>query len=325
MKAIVQDRYGSADVLRLKEIAPPVNGPDEVLVRVHAAGVDPSVWHVMTGKPYAIRLMGFGLRTPKRQVPGIDLSGRVEAVGANVKDFAVGDEVFGGGEGSFAELARAKVNRLARKPENLTFEEAAAIPVSACTALQALRDRGKLQAGQRVLVIGAGGGVGSFAVQLAKALGAKVTGVCSTGKLELVRSLGADRVVDYTKESLAAQGDDYDLIVDTAGNRPLRQIREVLARKGTLVIVGGEGGGPFLGGVSRSMGAPMRSSFTGQRLVGLFAQVNTDDLRTLTELVEAGRVRPLIDRVYRLEEAPRAIAAWEAGHARGKAVLTLAS
>lgn len=324
MRAIVQDRYGSADVLRLKDIAPPVCGPDEVLVRVCAAGVDPSVWHLMSGKPYAIRLMGFGLRAPKQPVRGADLAGRVETVGANVSGFAVGDEVFGVGEGSFADYARAKADRLAPKPKNLTFDEAAATPVSACTALQALRDKGQVRADQRVLVIGAAGGIGTFAVQLATAFGAQVTGVCSPGKLELVRSLGAGQVIDYTKESLDAQG-EHDLIVDTAGNRPLTELRKALTPKGTLVIVGGEGGGPFLGGVTRSMSAQMRSAFTGQRLLGLFAQVKSQDLRVLTELIEAGKIRPLVDRTYRLDETPQAIAAWETGHARGKAVITLAS
>jgi NADPH:quinone reductase-like Zn-dependent oxidoreductase len=325
MKAIVQDRYGPPDVLQLKEIDAPTAGRGQVLARVHAAGLDAGVWHVMAGKPYAIRLMGFALRAPKNPVRGMEFAGRVEAVGEGVTDVRVGDEVFGVGEGAFAEFVRARADRIAPKPPSLTFEEAAAVPVSATTALQALRDKGNVRPGQRVLVIGAGGGVGTFAVQLARSFGAEVTGVCGPDKVELVHSLGATTVIDYTREGLGTQENPYDLIVDTAGNRPLAQLRRVLAPEGTLVIVGGEGGGPLLGGVSRSLGAQMRSGFTRQKLIGLFAHETSADLLALSRLIETGELRPVIDRTYSLGEVPAAIANWAHGHARGKAVITLAS
>jgi NADPH:quinone reductase-like Zn-dependent oxidoreductase len=243
MKAIVQDTYGSPDVLQLREIDKPVVGDDNVLVRVHAAGVDQRVWHLMAGLPYLVRLAGVGLRAPKNPVRGVDVGGRVEAVGVNLIQFQPGDEVFGTCRGSFAEYACARADQLAPKPANLTFEQAAAVPVSGCTALQAVRDRGKIRPGQRVLIIGAGGGVGTFAVQLAKAFGAEVTGVSSTTKVELVRSIGADRVIDYTREDFADDRNCYDVILDIAGNRSLSHLRRALAPEGTLVLVGGEGGG----------------------------------------------------------------------------------
>jgi NADPH:quinone reductase-like Zn-dependent oxidoreductase len=325
MKAIVQDRYGPPDVLRIKEIDAPTAGPGQVLARVHAAGLDAGVWHVMAGKPYAVRLMGFGLRAPKNPVRGTEFAGRVEAVGPGVADVRIGDEVFGTADGTFAEYVRARADRIAPKPPSLTFAEAAAVPVSATTALQALRDKAKVRPGQRVLVIGAGGGVGTFAVQLAKSFGAEVTGMCGADKVELVGSLGAARVIDYTREDLGTQENPYDVIVDTAGNRPLADLRRVLAPEGTLVIVGGEGGGPLFGGVTRSLRAQMRSGFTRQKLLGLLARANRADLLVLTELIEAGELRPVIDRTYGLDEVPRAIANWAHGHARGKAVITLAS
>ena len=242
MKAIVQDKYGSPDVLQLKDIDKPAVGDKDVLVRVHAADVDRGVWHLMTGLPYLLRLAGGGLRRPKVRVGGKDVAGRVEAVGANVTQFQPGDEVFGICHGSFAEYARANADKLAPKPANLTFEQAAAVPDSGSTALRGLRDAGKLKPGQHVLVIGAGGGVGTFAVQIAKALGAEVTGVCSTTKVDMVRSLGADHVIDYTRDDFTGSGQRYDLILDIAGNRPLSHLRRVLTRRGTLVIIGGEGG-----------------------------------------------------------------------------------
>src|SRR5436305_7098202 len=241
MKAVVRDAYGSGDVLRLAEVDKPVAGEGEVLVRVHAAGVDQGVWHLMVGMPYVMRLVGFGVRAPKNPLLGYDVAGRVEAVGPNVGSFRPGDEVFGTCRGSFAEYAVARADRLASKPDNVSLEEAAAVPVSGYAALQAVREHGGIRAGQRVLIIGAGGGVGTFAVQLAKAYGAEVTGVCSTAKTELVRSLGADHVIDYTQEDFADGRNRHDIILDIAGNRSLSRLRRALAPEGTLVIVEGKG------------------------------------------------------------------------------------
>jgi NADPH:quinone reductase-like Zn-dependent oxidoreductase len=322
MKAVVQDTYGSPDVLELRDIDRPVPKHNEVLVRVHAAGVDPGVWHLMTGLPYLVRVMGFGLRTPKVRIRGQDVAGRVEAVGTNVTRFRPGEEVFGIGDGSFAEYVRARPDKLAPKPANLTFEQAAAVPISALTALQALRDKGVVQPGQTVLIIGAAGGVGSFAVQLAKAFGAEVTGVCSTTKLDLVRSIGADHVIDYTREDFTDGARHWDLIVDTAGRRSLAQLRRALTRRGTLVIVGGEGGGRWLGGFDRLiLRAPILSAFVRQRLRPLISKERSEDLLVLKELIEAGKLTPVIDRTYPLSEAPEAIRHLEAGHARGKIVI----
>jgi NADPH:quinone reductase-like Zn-dependent oxidoreductase len=321
MKAIVQDRYGSADVLRLEDVEVPVPGDDDVLVRVHAAGVDPGVWHLMTGLPYLVRL-GFGPRVPKHRIRGLDVAGRVERVGGNVTGFQPGDPVFGTCDGSFAEYACARQDRLAPKPANLTFEQAAAVPISGCTALQALRDKAKVQPGQQVLIIGAGGGVGTFAVQLAKAFGAEVTGVCSAAKTDLVRSLGA-HVIDYTREDFTKRAQRYHVIVDTAGLRSLSRLRRVLAPKGTLVIVGGEGGGRWLGGVDRLLRAQMLTLFTAQRLLGLFATEPRADLDALRQFIEDGKLTPIIDRTYPLSEAPDAIRRLEQGQVRGKLVLTI--
>jgi NADPH:quinone reductase-like Zn-dependent oxidoreductase len=322
MNAVVQDTYGSPEVLEVREIDKPVVGDDEVLVQVHAAGVDPGVWHLMTGLPYLVRVMGYGLRKPKVGIRGRDVAGRVEAVGTNVTRFRPGDEVFGTCDGSFAEYVCARPDKLAPKPTNLTFEQAAAVPISALTALQALRDRGRVQPGQKVLVIGAGGGVGSFAVQLAKAFGAEVTGVCSTTKVDLVRSIGADEVIDYTREDFADGARHWDLIVDTAGRRSLSQLRRALAPRGTLVIVGGEGGGRWLGGFDRLiLRAPAVSAFSRQRLRSLVSKERSEDLLVLKELIEAGKVTPVIDRTYPLREAPEAIRYLEEGHARGKVVI----
>lgn len=323
MKAIAQDVYGNSGVLQLLDIPQPVPGTGEVLIRVRAAGVDQGVWHLMTGQPYLIRLFGFGLRKPKVRVRGREVAGVVEAVGAGVTRFQPGDEVFGTGEGSFAEFVCAKESRLARKPSSLTFEEAAAAPISAVTALQAVRDAGQVTTGQKVLVIGAGGGVGSFAVQLAKAFGAEVTGVCSAGKVELVRSLGADHVIDYTRDDFVRAGLLYDVILDTAGNRPLSVLRRVLTPMGTLVIVGGEGGGKVTGGFERSMGAPLASLFSGQKFKGLVSTENHRDLDVLTMLIEAGSVKPAVDKVYALGDAPAAVEYMHEGRARGKVVVRL--
>jgi NADPH:quinone reductase-like Zn-dependent oxidoreductase len=321
MKAIVQDVYGDSDVLGLQDIPKPVPGDGEVLLKVRAAGVDQGVWHLMTGRPYLVRLFGFGLMKPKVPVRGREVAGVVESVGAGVTRFQPGDEVFGTCEGSFAEYVCAKETLLARKPANLAFEETAAAPISAVTALQAVRDAGQVTAGQKVLVIGAGGGVGSFAVQIAKDLGAEVTGVCSTGKVDLVRTLGADHVVDYTRDDFARAGALYDVIIDTAGNRPLSVLKRALAPQGTLVIVGGEGGGKVTGGFERSMAAPLASLFSGQKFKGLVTKENHQDLEALTALFEAGRVKPAVEKVYPLAEAPAAIARLHEGRVRGKVVV----
>ena len=321
MKAIAQDRYGSADVLEFRDMEDPVVGAEDLLVRVHAAGSGPDVWHLMTGMPYMARL-AIGLRRPKVAVRGWDVAGTVEAVGAKVMGFQPGDEVLGTAEGSFAEVVVTRPDKLVPKPANLTSEQAAAVPISGTTALQAVRDEGKVQPGQTVLVIGAAGGVGSLAVQIAKAFGAKVTGVCSTSKVDLVRSIGADDVIDYTRDDFADGARHWDVIVDTAGRRPLSRLRRALAPKGTLVIVGGDGGGHWTGGFFRGvLRAPLMSLFVGRRLRGLNSKVTKKDLVALRELIEAGKVTPVIDRTYPLGEAPEAIRYLEAGHARGKVVI----
>jgi NADPH:quinone reductase-like Zn-dependent oxidoreductase len=323
MKAIVQDTYGSADVLVPRDIDKPVPKDNEVLVRVHAAGVDRGVWHLMTGLPYLLRIAGFGLRRPKHRVRGRELAGRVEAIGKDVTRFRPGDEVMGIGEGSFAEYACAREDKLAPKPASLTFEQAAAVPISASTALQGLRDQGRLKPGQTVLVIGASGGVGTFAVQLAKAFGAEVTGVASTAKLDLVRSIGADHVIDYTREDVADGGQRYDVILDIGGNRSLSHLRRALTPQGTLVIVGGEGGGRWIGGTDRQLRALATSPFVRQRLRVFIAGEHYQELRSLTDLIEAGKITPVIDRTYPLTEVPEAIRYLEQGHSRGKLVITL--
>jgi NADPH:quinone reductase-like Zn-dependent oxidoreductase len=323
MKAIVQDRYGSADVLEFRDIEEPVVGEDNVLIRVHAAGCGPDVWHLMTGMPYMARL-AIGLRTPKLPVLGWDVAGTVEAVGSNVTDIQPGDEVMGTTKGSFAELAIAKADDLVPKPAKLSFEEAAALPISGITALRAIRDEADVQPGQTVLVVGAAGGVGSLVVQIAKAYGAKVTAVSSTSKEDLVRALGADDVIDYTREDFTDRSRRWDVIIDTAGRRPLTQLRRALTPKGTLVIVGGDGGGRWTGGFFRGMlRAPVVSLFVGQRLRGLPTKVEREDLITVTEMIETGTLTPVIDRTYPLIEAPDAIRYLEEGHSRGKVVITI--
>jgi NADPH:quinone reductase-like Zn-dependent oxidoreductase len=321
MKAIVQDVYGSADVLKLRDIARPEPGDGDVLIRVRAAGVDQGVWHLMTGLPYLVRLFGYGLKKPKVPVRGREVAGVVEAVGSGVTRFAAGDEVYGTCDGSFAEYACAKEDKLARKPGGLSFEEAAAAPISGVTALQAVRDAGQVTVGQKVLILGAGGGVGSYAVQLAKAFGAEVIGVCSTGKVELVRSLGADAVIDYTTSDIAGAGKLYDVILDTAGNRPLSVLRRLLVPKGTLVIVGGEGGGKLTGGFERSLVAPLVALVSGQKFKGLVAKETHLDLEALASLIESGSVKPAVDKVFPLAEAPAAIQYLRDGQARGKVVV----
>jgi NADPH:quinone reductase-like Zn-dependent oxidoreductase len=323
MKAIAQDTYGSADVLEFRDIEEPVVGENDVLIRVHAAGCGPDVWHLMTGMPYMARV-AIGLRKPKLPVLGWDVAGTVEAVGPNVMGIKPGDEVMGTTKGSFAELAIAKAEDLVPKPARLSFEEAGALPISGITALRAIRDEAKVQPGQTVLVIGAAGGVGSLAVQIAKGYGAKVTGVCSTSKEDLVRSIGADDVIDYTREDFTDGSRRWDVIIDNAGRRPLSQLRRALTPKGTLVIVGGDGGGRWTGGFFRGMlRAPIVSLFVGQRLRGLATKVKREDLLALTELIEAGTLTPVIDRTYPLIEAPAAIRYLEEGHAAGKIVITV--
>ena len=321
MKAIMQDVYGSADVLELRDIARPEPGDGQVLIRVKAAGVDQGVWHLMAGLPYLVRLFGYGLKKPKVPVRGREVAGVVEAVGTGVTRFAAGDEVYGTCDGSFAEYVCAKEDKLARKPLGISFEEAAAAPISGVTALQAVRDAGQVTVGQKVLILGAGGGVGSYAVQLAKAFGAEVTGVCSTGKVELVHSLGAGAVIDYTTSDIAGTGELYDLIIDTAGNRPLSFLRRLLVPKGTLVIVGGEGGGKLTGGLERSLGAPLVSLFSGRKFKGLAAKETHLDLEALASLIESGSVKPAVDKVFPLAEAPAAIQYLREGRARGKVVI----
>jgi NADPH:quinone reductase-like Zn-dependent oxidoreductase len=323
MKAIVQDTYGSLDVLELREIEKPEIEGDEVLLRVHAAGVDRGVWHLMTGLPYLVRIAGYGLRVPKNPVLGMDLAGVVEAVGKNVTRFQPGDEVFGIGKGSFAEYARAREDKLAPKPANLTFEQAAVVAISGLTALQALRDHGRIEPGQKVLIIGASGGVGTFAVQIAKAFGAHATGVCSTAKVETVRSIGADHVIDYTREDFAKGEQRYDLILDIGGNSTLARLRRTLTPEGTLVIVGGEGGGRWLGGIDRQLRAMMLSPFVGQKLGTFISKENREDMLALKELIESGKLTPVIDRTYPLAEVPEAIRYLQEGHAQGKVVITV--
>jgi NADPH:quinone reductase-like Zn-dependent oxidoreductase len=325
MQAIVQDEYGTAadDVLRLEEVDTPAIGAGDVLVRVRAASVDRGTWHVMSGLPYPIRLAGFGLRRPKALNPGRSVAGTIESAGADVTAFQRGDEVFGTCDGSFAEYACARPSRLSAKPANLSFEQAAAVPVSALAALQAVRDHAKVRAGQSVLVVGASGGVGTFALQIAKAFGAEVTGVCSTAKVDLVRALGADHVVDYTSADFADGEHRYDVILDIGGNRRLSDLRRALTPRGTLVIVGGETDGRLLGGSDRQIRAILLSLLVSQKLGTFIASENAGDLMVLRDLIEAGKVAPAIDRTYPLSEVPAAIRHMEEGHARGKVVISV--
>lgn len=324
MKALVQHSYGSADVLHVEEVPRPVPGDDEVLLEVVAAGVGAEVWHVMEGRPYLVRLFGIGFRRPKVAIRGMDVAGRVVAAGRNVRGFTPGDDVFGtSSSGSFAEFALAKESKLVRKPAGLTFEHAAAIPVSGCAALHALRDEGKVGAGQKVLILGAGGGVGTFAVQLAVAFGADVTAVCSAGKAGLVTSLGARRVVDYARQDFAEGRPGYDLIVDIAGNNPLRRLRKALGPAGTVVIVGGEGGGPWFGGIDRQLRAALVSPFVRQTFKVLVSSERADAVQALSDLVQAGKVRPVVDRIYSLDEAPEAVRQLHKRNIGGKAVISL--
>ena len=324
MKAITQDRYGEADVLEFGDVEEPVVGENDVLIRVRGAGSGPDVWHIMAGKPYMARpALGWG--RPKVPIRGWDVAGTVEAVGAAVTEFRPGDEVMGTAErGSFAELTVAPADKLVLKPERISFEQAAAVPVSGTTAIQALRDKGHVQPGQSVLVIGAGGGVGTFTVQIAKAMGATVTGVASASKLDLVRSIGADDVIDYTREDFTDEARRWDVIVDTAGRRPLRELRRALTPKGRLVVVGGDGGGPWTGGFFRGMlRGPILSMFVGQTFGWLNAKATKQDLQALSELIEAGSVTPVVDRTFDLAEAADAVRYLAEGHPAGKIVVTV--
>lgn len=323
MRAIVQDAYGSAEVFRLAQVARPHIAANEILVQVRAAGLDRGTWHLMAGRPYLLRILGFGVRAPKNRVPGLDVAGTVAAVGSAVTRFTTGDEVFGISRGAFAEYAAVREDKLSKKPAGLPFEQAAVVPISAGTALQALTDAGRVRRGHRVLVIGASGGVGSYAVQLAKAFGAEVTGVCSTAKLALVRSLGADHVIDYARQDFADGISRYDLIVDIAGNTSLSRLRGVLTPTGTLVIVGGEEGGRWTGGFGRSLRAPILSLFVRQRLTMLASKERASDLGRLTTLIEDGKVTPSIDRTYPLDRVPEAMRHLEAGDVRGKVAITI--
>jgi NADPH:quinone reductase-like Zn-dependent oxidoreductase len=319
MKAIVSTQYGSPEVMKLGEVDKPEVTDDGVLVRVRATSVNPYDWHSLRGQPYIMRIGG-GLRRPKQTVLGIDVAGIVEAVGKNVTDLQPGDEVFGVRSGAFAEYVSGR--NFVPKPVGLTFEQAAAVPVAGLTALQGLRDKGAIQPGQRVLIYGAGGGVGSFAVQIAKALGADVTGVTTTSNVDMVRSMGADRVIDYTRDDFTRGGQRYDVILDIGAKRPLWKYRRVLAPNGTLVLVGGSAG-RWIGPVARALGALVLSRFVSQRLRPFLSDVNKHDLLTLKDLIEAGKVRPVIDRTYPLSETAEAIRYLEAGNARGKVVITL--
>jgi NADPH:quinone reductase-like Zn-dependent oxidoreductase len=325
VKAILQDRYGDVDVLAFRDIDQPVPKDDEVLVRVHAAGLHRGDWHIMTGLPYLIRVVvpTLGLRKPKVPVLGMDVAGTVEAVGGKVTRFQPGDEVFGWCDGAFAEYAVAPEDQLAAKPATVSFEQAAVVPTSGFAALQGLRDVGAVQPGQRVLVIGAAGGVGSFAVQLAKAFGAQVTGVASTSQVELVRSVGVDEVIDYTRTDVTDGTRRWDVIIDTGGRRTLSRLRRALTPTGTLVIVGGEGGGRWMGGFLRNLRAPLVSRFVGQRLRMLVSKERLEDLQVLGELVEAGKLTPRVGRTYPLGEVPEAMRALAAGNTRGKIAITV--
>jgi len=321
MRAIVQAAYGSVDQWRLSEIPQPAIADSEVLVKVRAAGIDRGTWHALTGLPYLGRLY-FGLRKPKRPVPGLDLAGTVVAVGADVRRFAVGDEVFGIGRGSFAEYVSAREDKLVPTPANLSPERAAVVAVSGLTALQSLRDAGRLQPGHHVLVVGASGGVGTFAVQIAKARGAEVTGVCSTAKTDLVAAIGADHVIDYARTDFADGTVQYDVILDIGGNTSLSRLRRALKPRGTLVIVGGEDNGRWTG-LSRQLRALALSPLIRQRLTIRVPKETHADIQQLAELIEAGRLTPVVDRTYQLADAADAMRYLEAGQARGKIAITV--
>lgn len=320
MKAIVQDGYGGSDVLAVRDVAKPDVGDDEVLVRVAAAGVDRGALHFLTGRPYLMRL-GTGLRAPKVVVPGVNFAGRVESVGRNVTRFRPGDEVYGAARGSYAEYVAAPASKVAPKPSTLTFEQAAVLPYASFAALQALRDHGRVQPGEHVLVVGASGAVGSIAVQLAKAFGAEVTGVSGTHSLDVTRSVGADHVIDYSSEDFADGSRHYDVILDVFGRTPVRRLRRALTPRGRLVIVGGEGD-RWIGGIHRQLAATLLSPFVGQNLRVFVAKENSETLEAINELVEAGKVTPILERSYPFMEASEAVRRLEAGSGSGRIALT---
>jgi len=323
MKAVLYHNYGSPDVLKCEEIEKPAAGDDEVLIKVCAASVNPLDWHFMRGTPYMVRIMA-GLGKPKDPRLGVDLAGQVEAVGRNVTQFKPGDKVFGSCRGAFAEYACTSESALVTKPDNVTFEQAASVPVAAFTALQGLRDLGQIQPGHKVLINGAAGGVGTLAVQIAKWFGADVTGVCSTRNVDQVRSLGADQVIDYTREDFTKSGKRYDIFFDGVGNHSLSACRRVLNPKGIYVPFGGEGGRWMIGPLARAITTMVLSLFVSQKLVKFFlARGNKEDLTRMRELLAAGKVKPVIDKCYRLSDAAEAIRYLEKGHARGKVIITL--
>ena len=323
MKAIVYRCYGSTDVLKLENIPKPIPADDRVLVKVHAASVNPLDWHYMQGKPYIMRPSS-GVGAPKSILMGADFAGTIEAVGKNVKRFKPGDEVFGDRDGAFGEYVSVRENGgIALKPTNMTMEQAAAVPIAGVTALQALRDKGMVRAGQRVLINGASGGVGTFAVQIAKSYGADVTGVCSTKNVDMVRSIGADHVIDYTREDFTKGSVHYDLIIDNVGNHSMGEIRQVLNPRGALVIVGGPSDNNWIGPLTGLVEATIVSRFVSQKQVFMLADANKDDLDVLRDLMQTGKLTPVIDRRYKLSETPAAIAYLQQGHARGKVIINV--
>ena len=321
MKAVVYHNYGSPDVLKCEEIEKPTAGDNEVLIKVRAASVNPLDWHFMRGTPYVVRIMA-GLLKPKVTRLGVDVAGQVEAVGRNVTQFKPGDEVFGACRGAFAEYACTAESALVMKPDNVTFEQAASVQVAALTALQGLRDKGRIQAGQKVLINGAAGGVGTFAVQIAKSFGAEVTGVCSTRNVDMVRSIGADRVIDYTQQDFTKTGQRYDLFFDCFANHSLSACRRVLNPKGIYIAVGGPSGST-IGILAGWITALVWSWFVSQKFVTFMARSNKEDLTILRELMATGKVTPVIDRRYKLSEVPEAVRYLEEGHARGKVIITV--
>ena len=324
MKAVVYSCYGSPEVLQYTDVEKPVPEDDEVLVKVVAAAVNPLDWHYMRGEPYIMRAMGAGIGAPEDPKMGVDFAGTVAAVGKNVKNFAVGDEVFGGRSGAFAEFLKVPADRgIVKKPANMSFEQAAAVGIAGVTALQSLRDSGGLQAGQKVLINGASGGVGTFAVQIAKAMGAEVTGVCSTRNVDMVRSIGADHVIDYKKASYVEGSVQYDLILDMVGNHPLLENRKVMTPNGNLVIVGSVSSGNWLGPLKRPIFGAILSSFIDQEISMVMATITQDDLVVLADMMEAGKLAPVLGRHFSLRDVPAAIAHSEEGHARGKIIIDI--
>jgi NADPH:quinone reductase-like Zn-dependent oxidoreductase len=327
MKAVVYTDYGSPNVLEIRDIKKPVPNDDQVLIKIRAASINPLDWHYMEGTPYIMRAFGVGLRKPKDPRLGVDYSGTVEAVGKNVTQFKPGDDVFGGRSGTFSEYVCGRADKaIVLKPANITFEQAASVPIAAITALQGLRDKGKIQPGQKVLINGASGGVGTFAVQIAKSFGADVTGVCSTRNLDMVRSLGADHVIDYTKEDFTKGEQRYDLILDNVGTQPLSGFRHVLVPKGICVMIGG--GGPNDGGLIGPLARPLKtlllSPFVSQKMGMMMAELNKNDLTILADLMQSGKMTPVIDKTYPLSQIAEAIRYLEQGHARGKVIITMA-